>query len=418
MDAVRIAIAASPREWAGRLHRHVADHGGALVRATVLHPQDALDEDIQVFIADDSTSYLTRALVDELHRRQRAVLGVFDPDDPRSKGDLVELGVDEVIERGAPPEAFVAVLAALAAERREQATFAALTADLVDDEPAQRAPGRVVVVAGAAGGVGATEVAVGLVARAGRRGARCVLIDADEVAPCVAQRLGLAPYPNLRVAVEAVNRSTPLAAVPATLPGLPVAVLPGLGSGQDWQQVRPVEVLDVVRGLAALAGQAVVNIGHRFEDLHGAGGPPRYGVSRALLGIADVVVGVGTATPVGIARLLDWVATARLLVTPRARLHLVCAQAPASAFVRAEVAAELGRVCGYDGLWFLPNDGRVAAAAWAGDLVARGPFTKAVGTLADAVLCAPPPGRAPRRARSPRRAGVTPAPTSGARGAR
>jgi hypothetical protein len=99
----RIAIAASPREWAQRLHRHVADHGGALVRATVLHPKDALVEDVDVLVVDDVTSFLSPRLVDELHRsegeglvrigtgdvgRRRLVARVGVGPDPTTPGQL------------------------------------------------------------------------------------------------------------------------------------------------------------------------------------------------------------------------------------------------------------------------------------------------------------------------------------------
>ncbi|MEX0657860.1 MAG: hypothetical protein WD080_01885, partial [Egibacteraceae bacterium] len=75
-----IALAASPRDWAQRLHRHLADHGGARVRATVLHPHDALAETYAVLVVDDTTSFLSHRLLDELRRTGRRVLGVYDPD--------------------------------------------------------------------------------------------------------------------------------------------------------------------------------------------------------------------------------------------------------------------------------------------------------------------------------------------------
>ena len=74
-----LALAASPCDWARRLHRHVTDHGGALVRSTVLHPHDTLAEAYDVLVADDTTSFLTRNLVEQLRAQGRRILGVFDP---------------------------------------------------------------------------------------------------------------------------------------------------------------------------------------------------------------------------------------------------------------------------------------------------------------------------------------------------
>jgi alcohol dehydrogenase class IV len=50
-------------------------------------------------------------------------------------------------------------------------------------------------------------------------------------------------------------------------------------------------------------------------------------IARALTGIADTIVGVGTGSPVGIARLVAWMADAREYA-PHAALHFVVNRAP------------------------------------------------------------------------------------------
>lgn len=418
MDEPRIAIAASPREWAQRLHRHVADHGGALVRATVLHPRDALAEDYDVFIGDDSTSFLTRRLVDELHRRGRALLGVFDPDDPRGKGELLDLGVDEVIARGASPSEFVTAVGLLARRTRRAAdpggeasptSLAAAGATSAGDPPQpsstppphlpQHPPGRVTAVAACAGGAGATEVAIALAAACGVRGDPTVLVDGDEVAPAVAQRLGLPPYPNLRAAVDTLERrnAPPVEALLAAARGA-FSVLAGLTHPQDWPQARPAETVEVVRALAAVRAQVIVNVGHRIEDVHSAGGHQRYGLSRQVLANADVVVAVALPTPVGVARLLEWLTTFRAL-TPRAPVHVVFNRSPSSGFKRSELVDEVTASTTPSSVWFLPADPRVESAAWAGHVVIGGPFAKATAGLAGAVLPAGGDGNPRRRRR-------------------
>ncbi|MBW3601634.1 MAG: hypothetical protein KY434_02910 [Actinobacteria bacterium] len=398
-----LAIVASPRPWALRLHRFVADHGGARVRTTVLHADDALAERYDVLVVDDTTSFLTRRLVGRVRDHGRRILGVFDPEDPRGKGELMELGVDDVIERDASPREFLVAIAGLLVDTPAAAATPAETE--ATDRPHGRltaAPetgggGRcVVAVGGPSGGPGATEVAVHLAAALAVV-RRCLLVDADDVAPSVAQRLDLAPYPNVIAAVEAAQRDD--GSLPGTLASLSgnLSVLPGLAHPGDWADVRAGEVVDAMQQLAAHMGTVVVNVGHRLEDVPSAGGPPRYGLSRAVLGMADVVVGVGLPTPVGVSRLLEWVVSAASLARSTA-CHLVLSRAPASAFLRAEISEEIRRTFEPSSLSFLPADRRLESASWRGEIAVRGPFARAVAGLAG--LVAPvPPGPAARGAR-------------------
>ncbi|MDP8978702.1 MAG: hypothetical protein M3N17_09065, partial [Actinomycetota bacterium] len=201
-------------------------------------------------------------------------------------------------------------------------------------------------------------------------------------------RLDLAPYPNVVAAVEAVQRDD--GSLPGTLASLSgnLSILPGLAHSGDWADVRAGEVVDAVGQLAARAGAVVVNVGHRLEDVPSAGGPPRYGVSRAVLGMADAVVGVGLATPVGVARLLEWVAVATSVARSQV-CHLVLNRAPASAFLRAEISEEIRRTFEPSTLSFLPPDRRLEAASWRGEVAGRGAFARAVAGLAGLVAPAP-----------------------------
>lgn len=388
MDEVsdpEIALAASPREWSLRLHRQVADHGGARVRVTALQAQDVLEEHVDVFIADDTTSFLTARLVSELHRRGSRVLGVFDPEDPRGKGELLELGVDDLLERSASAEAFVAAIATLAGttpltgigvlpERAPPPTSA--------DRPQV---GQITAVAASSGGCGATEVALALASIAARRTGSTVLIDGDEVAPSIGQRLGLPLYPNLRAAVDVVEQQrTPLEETLVIARG-GIAVLVGLAGGRDWAELRSQQVLDVVQSLAAISSHAIVNSGPLLEDLPAQGGPARFSQTRTLLGRADAIVGVGLPTPIGVARLLEWAADVRALA-PSTPVHLVLNRAPASHFRQGEVEQEIRRTFWPASITFAPVDGRVPAAAWTSRPVADGPFMKAIAGLAAQVL--------------------------------
>lgn len=378
-----IAIAATPRDWAGRLHRHVTDHGGARVRATILHPAEALTERYDVLVVDDTTSYLTAHLVSELHQRDRRVLGVYDEDDPAGKGELLAVGVDDVIARTAAAEQLVVAVAALAelAGRRELEELLGEPVDGVPvSAPVPSAPsGTVVAVGAASGGCGATEVAIALAAGA-RDG---VLVDADAVVPSLAQRLGTAPYPNLSAAIDALARQH--GALVDTLSPLVGggALLPGCDPRQRVD-VRAADVAAVVTALARSAPSVVVDIGASLDGGTGEQGG-RGGPGSAVVAAADAVVAVTLPTPVGVTRLLDWLADVRAL-TAAVPLHVVVNRAPTSPYRRAEVAGEIRRTVEPASLTFAPHDARVEAAAWAGEPVAPGPFSKSLAALAAQVL--------------------------------
>lgn len=374
-----IAIAATPRGWAQRLHAHVADHGGARVRVTVLHPDDALAEEHRVLLVDDITSFLTPALVAELQRRGRAVLGVYDPDDERGKGVLVECGVDALAPADADPAELLHTVRELAARL---ATAGPTTA------PAPRAPSRagaILAVGGPPGGVGATEIAIELAAVLSERGLRVALVDGDDHAPSLAQRLALPVHPNLRTAAEAVERRAGRLgeALVALSRRRCLVALPGLVSGRDWAHLRPGAVIGCLTALAADHDVVVTNVGACLDDLDTLTGG-RYTQTREQLAGADHVVVAAHPTPTGIARAIDWIAGLADLPAPLP-VTVALNHAPPGRFERGEATAELLATGSVAAVHAIPRDPRVTAASWSGHRVAAGPFAKAVAQLADRV---------------------------------
>jgi hypothetical protein len=131
-----------------------------------------------------------------------------------------------------------------------------------------------------------------------------------------------------------------------------------------------------------------------LEDV-GRGGRNRYGISRSVVSEASEVIGVAPATPVGVTRILGWVAEVRGM-NAAAPLHLAINRAPRDAFRRAEIEQEILRTFEPASLVFLPHDPRVEAAAWSGTLVGPGPYAKAVAELAARVARTVPTGAARR----------------------
>jgi MinD-like ATPase involved in chromosome partitioning or flagellar assembly len=415
MGVTEIAIGVSHRPWAQDLFRYLADHGGAVVRRRVLSDEDALEEDYAVLVVDDTASVLTPRVVGELHRRGRRVLAVHASGDHRAAETLRGLGVDALTGEDAPPERFVDLIASLVPDGAGAGApdgvddaFAQITRELGDDlppapDPAERRdPGRgwVTVVLAVTGGCGATEVALALTAALELRGERAVLVDADEVAPSLAQRTGLPLVPNVRNAVDAVEqRVGSLEEALSALPGDGPEVLCGLAGPGDWANVRPGQVADVVAGLANVCPQVVVNAGPRAEDVTAVNGLARYGITRLLLATAEQVVLVGAPTPVGVARLLDWVVRFKA-VNQDKPIHVVLNRAPGGAYRRSELAREVFRSFAPASLHVLPADRRVEEAAWNGRLVKSGPFARAVAELADELPRTPVPVRPSRARRS------------------
>ena len=148
-------------------------------------------------------------------------------------------------------------------------------------------------------GAGTSEVALGLAAAIAARGEAAVLVDADELASSTAARLGLGIEPNLRSAIDAVEHGLGEVVDALVRTGHPAFdVVCGLPSLAAAAQIRSREVLDVLGALGRIRSQVLVEVS----------GVPGIEIARAVIAEAGVLVGVGAANPVGVARLLGWVA--------------------------------------------------------------------------------------------------------------
>jgi hypothetical protein len=213
-----------------------------------------------------------------------------------------------------------------------------------------------------------------------------IVVDADDVAPALALRLALGLEPNLRGAIDAIEYDGQAPDdYSVALRATSTRVVAGLPAVAAWPQVRPLEVMRLFERLADCSSRVVVNVNGGLEDLPVSMARPRHALARAALTDADEIVAVGGGTPVGVARLVGWIADARLLA-PRAALHAVVNRAPKDAFRRGEIIDEIGRSFGVTSVTIVPHDRRVEAAAWDGVLVPRGPFLRAVGNLAQQLL--------------------------------
>ena len=71
LNVPEIAIVRSSCSWARTLHRYVVDHGGAVVKTRPLEERQALEDEYDILVVDDISSFLTNHIIEELHRRGR-----------------------------------------------------------------------------------------------------------------------------------------------------------------------------------------------------------------------------------------------------------------------------------------------------------------------------------------------------------
>jgi MinD-like ATPase involved in chromosome partitioning or flagellar assembly len=371
-----IALVFSPEPWFAELHRHLSDHGGARVRQVVMDPALAFQEHFAVLVVSCRWPALTHLFVERIHALGRCILGVYDELEPAGREHLLGLGVDGTVCSDTPIAALLDelhVVAARAVDANEDGRTDVAAASAGDAGPGPASP---LLVVGGTPGAGRTEVALTLAHGLSASGVPILLVDADDVAPSLGQRLGAPIEPNLRSAIDAVQHGigSPAACVRRIAPSLDL--LCGVPNAALWAQVRAGEVLDVLRTVDDRYGSVVADVGSSLEELD-SGSRARFGTARTVVGAADALVGVGVATPVGVSRLLGWVAAARAL-NDDAPIHLAVNRARRSAFVEAEIEQEIRRTFEPATLTFLPLDLKVERAVWTGSLVERGPFVRTV----------------------------------------
>lgn len=346
-------------------------------------PEDLTGEAFDVLLIDDICSFLTPRLVHGVKTSGRQVVGVYDPTEfADGKDRLLECGVADVVEADAHPDEFLRVIGRVA----ETIAPVVLTRDegslpTVIPEVHERRRQRIIAVGGPTGGVGATEVSIAIANRLAGAGRSVVLLDGDDHAPSVAQRLGIQLYPNIRTAIDVLEqRTAPVTTVVQSVASF--GVVAGLPNITDWSEVRPAAVTDLAGELAAAFDHVVVNVGSQVEVLGFGEFGNRYGITRSLIDGADRVIAVGQSSPVGVARLLDWISNVDRVTNGRATDVLIN-HAPRDQFRRGELVEEITRTYQPASFGFLPQDDLVVKAAWDGSVVQSGKFRKAVDRWVD-----------------------------------
>ncbi len=278
----------------------------------------------------------------------------------------------------------------------------------VPDRGAATADGRLVVVWGPAGAPGRTTLATNLACEVARRGVDVVLADLDPYGGAVAQQLGvldevsgLLSAARLAAAGQLDDR---FASVCRGI-GSHLAVVTGLPRADRWREVRAGQVdqlLECARG----HGHVVVDTGFSLEDDAGSdlgGRPHRNALTLAALEQADEVVVVGSADPVGLARLARGLVDLRERSTGVPVRVVVNRMRSSIGWSEKDIAGMVEGFSRVAGLHFLPDDRAGTDKALVSGLplaeTGDSALVRALAALADAVFPDSVPAAPHRRSR-------------------
>jgi MinD-like ATPase involved in chromosome partitioning or flagellar assembly len=305
---------------------------------------------------------LDQAATDVLHRHQVrvvAVSGTGSPDAVRARA--ARIGVDALAAADDLSE-----IADLVESGGDGLPVVPEADDHVPTAPS--GSGRIVAVWGPAGAPGRTTLATSAAAELARRGVPTTLVDADPYGGSVAQHLGVLDEVSGLLSAARLTADGELearfASVPRALGGA-LAVVTGLPRPDRWVEVRS-GVVEHLLEVAATHGHVVVDTGFSLEDALVADLTSRPGRNQLTLGaldVADEVVVVGGADPVGLSRL------ARGLVELRERCAgtpvrvVVNRMRPSLGWSEREIVGMVEGFARLAGVHFLPDDPAAADRA-------------------------------------------------------
>ena len=361
-----VLVVASGAAWESTALRVLDEQPGVVVLKRCVDVDDLLGAatagQAHVAVVALDAPGLDTAAVDHLRRhgvRPVAVVagGVAERDQGRMRAHRI--GIAALVAESDLTTLGSAVTSAVEGEPEE--VPGPLEPTPVGDQPPPPEPGRVIVVWGPQGAPGRTTVATGLAGVLAERGADTVLVDADPYGGAVAQQLGVLDEVSGMLSAARLAASGTLEDRLATVPrrlGPHLSVVTGLPRPDRWVEVRPGAVEHLVEALRERA-HVVVDTGFSLEeDLQAEYGarPGRNAMTLGALSVADEVVVVGTADPVGLSRL------ARALVD----LRDVLAGAPVRVVVNRnrstlgwserDIAGMVEGFARTTGLHFLPDD--------------------------------------------------------------
>ncbi|MBA3233366.1 MAG: chromosome partitioning protein [Propionibacteriales bacterium] len=324
---------------------------------------------------------LDATTVARLALEQVGVVGVTATADSADEAQLRALGIELVVVASAPGGVVEAIAEARARvsdkppvrgggvavhdraefghERRGMASSPSPS-----DDAGAGPRGRVIAIWGASGSPGRSTLALGLAAGLAELGAPTTLVDIDVYGGTAAQLLGLLDESS---GLLAATRQANLGAFGAAelarharslSPTL--RVLTGLPRADRWTELRPAllrRLLEAARTLSAFTVLDCADSLETDEDVsYDTTAPRRNGATIAALELADTVVAVGTADPVGLGRLIRAVTELADTVTHERPVVVVNRMRGSLGWSEDEIASTLRHTVGVDRVTFLPED--------------------------------------------------------------
>jgi MinD-like ATPase involved in chromosome partitioning or flagellar assembly len=365
---------------------------------------------IDVAVLSAAAPGLDATVVDRLRGFEVRLLAVTDAE--RATGDvrsgIHQIGINAIVEESNIADLGVRVTTAAIAKE----------ADVTMASRSEPGSTRAFAVWGPAGAPGRTTVAVSIAAEIGRRARPCVLVDADPYGGVVAQQLGVLDEVS---GLLAASRMTAGGGLTGDLisarraVGDRLTVITGLPRADRWAEVR-VGTVEKLIDAGRACGDVVVDTGFSLEADPAAeltGRPGRNTLTLEALSAVDDVIVVGTADPVGLARLARALVEIRETHDDRPVWVVVNRQRASLSWSEGEVAAMVEGFARIRGVRFLPEDrSAVDQAMMAGRSVMEGDdsaLSRAVAALVETILPGTPVARGrpwpwAGRARKPRRA--------------
>jgi MinD-like ATPase involved in chromosome partitioning or flagellar assembly len=272
--------------------------------------------------------------------------------------------------------------------------------------------GRVVVVWGPAGAPGRTTVATNLAWEVARREEAVVLADLDPYGGAVAQQLGVLDEVSGLLSAARLAAAGQLDERFASVcrgVGEHLAVVTGLPRPDRWREVRAAQV-DQLLEAARARGHVLVDTGFSLEDDPGTdfgARPGRNALTLAAIEQADELLVVGSADPVGLARLARGLVDLREHTAGVPVRVVVNRMRSSIGWSEKEIAGMVEGFSRVAGLHFLPEDraglDRALVSGRALADLGDSSLEQSLSALADAVFPAsvrPAPPRAGWRRRS------------------
>lgn len=240
----------------------------------------------------------------------------------------------------------------------------------VDDSPLP--VGRVVACWGPTGAPGRSTVALGLASELSARSVPTLVVDVDVHGGALAQMLAMLDEVSgvLAAARLAGNGTLTLAVLHGHVREINphLRVLTGLPRADRWAQLRPSALVSLLRTASQMAPFVILDCGFDLEQdeelSFDTSAPRRNGATLAALERADVVLAIGSAEPLGLARLARGVLDLTQAVPGCDPQIVVNRMRSSLGWTTEDIAATVERFVGRRPIAFLPEDRAAVDRTW------------------------------------------------------